>query len=240
MSSLVKPKGRDTGLSSSAWLDFSYPSLPRSSLDTLANRPFDAFPSLNTVALRSRRIQRSESRHDSCLYSGIASLSLDTDVEAQRRNECLLRSHHPALRDAREVYVWTEVSGNEIWAIKHDPETACSALPTVPRVGGKEVHILPPTYEFDWNRSAGRIDDPFGRAIWPRRLLVKSDIGLIRAIFPTSCGARVFISGLLVVLFKNWGELNDAELGRYPEKIGDMDWGVDVLNLEPSPAAQLV
>ncbi|KZZ96267.1 hypothetical protein AAP_01040 [Ascosphaera apis ARSEF 7405] len=235
MVSLVKPRGRDTRAPSSTWLDFNYPSLPPTSLDTLTNRPFDAFPSLNDLALRSRRIERSDSRNDSCLNLGIASLSLDSDTESQRRNECLLRSHHPALKDAREVYVWKEVSGNEIWTVKSDPGVMSSALPIVPRVGGKEVHIIPPTYEFDWNRSAGRIDDPFGRAIWPRRLLTKSDIGLIRAIFPSCCGARVFISGLLVILFKNWGELNDAELGQYPEKIGDMEWGVDVLKLEPLP-----
>lgn len=70
--------------------------------------------------------------------------------------------------------------------------------------GGREIHIHPEYLLPQLSQVyRGSRPDPLQRRINPRRFLTASDLELLRRFFPAAIGARVLISGFIVVLFRN-------------------------------------
>lgn len=66
---------------------------------------------------------------------------------------------------------------------------------------GREIHIVPRLERPNFMKYLYTRLDLIGRRINPRRMLTAHDLTKIRAMFPTSVGIRILISGRAVVLF---------------------------------------
>lgn len=112
-------------------------------------------------------------------------------------NEVMVRTLHRSLQNCREVFVH-EQSGKTIWLVS--PTNNMTPLRDT-HAAGREIHIFPkfelPPPDFQFR------EDPVCRMINCRGLLSDEDIRIIREYFSGSVGARVLISGFLVILFDN-------------------------------------
>ena len=123
-------------------------------------------------------------------------------LETTPENEQLVRSHHPALRLRDQVYVSHPQYGPEVWLVNG----VCEDI----EAGGRPLHPYPedrrnlyPFGETLTPRSPWKEDYLFKEGINPRKFLSPEKIDGLRELFPTAVGARVFVSGFLVVLFKS-------------------------------------
>lgn len=123
-------------------------------------------------------------------------------LETTPDNERLIRTHHPILRLHDPIYVSHPQYGPEVWLVKG----ACEDI----EAGRRPLHPYP----------EDRLNlQQFGRALtprspWreeylskyginPRKLLSPEKNDGLRELFPAAVGARVFVSGFLVVLFNS-------------------------------------
>lgn len=95
--------------------------------------------------------------------------------------------------------------------------------------GGREIHIHPeyllPQLSQVYN---GSRKDPLARRINPRRFLRPSDLELLRRFFPSAIGARVLISGFIVMLFRNRKAIEASWLEGCVQTFGLLRLGYDV------------
>lgn len=140
-------------------------------------------------------------------------------------NERLLRTHHRSLASCPFVYETAEADGKKIWVV--------SIGPTVPmydtHAGGREIHIHPeyllPQLSQIYN---GGREDPLSRRINPRRFLPATDLELLRRFFPSAIGARVLISGFIIMLFRNRKAIEASWLEGCVPTFGLLRLGYDV------------
>ncbi|KAJ5791593.1 uncharacterized protein N7518_008604 [Penicillium psychrosexuale] len=122
-------------------------------------------------------------------------------LETTPENEQLVRTHHPALRLRDLVYVSHPQYGPEVWLVNG----ACEDI----EAGGRPLHPYPEDRRNLYPsgiltpRSPWKEDYLFREGINPRKFLSPEKIDGLRELFPTAVGARVFVSGFLVVLFKS-------------------------------------
>lgn len=115
-------------------------------------------------------------------------------------NERLMRTHHRTLGPCPFVYEVTEADGKIIWVVSIGPKVPMYDT----HAGGREIHIHPEYLLPQLSQVyRGSRPDPLQRRINPRRFLTASDLELLRRFFPAAIGARVLISGFIVVLFRN-------------------------------------
>lgn len=114
-------------------------------------------------------------------------------------NERLIRTHHRTLGPCPFVYETTEVDGKSIWVVSIGPNVPMYDT----HAGGREIHIHPEYLLPQLSKVySGSRPDPLRRRINPRRFLTASDLELLRRFFPAAVGARVLISGFIIVLFQ--------------------------------------
>ncbi|KAJ5692021.1 hypothetical protein N7462_001444 [Penicillium macrosclerotiorum] len=140
-------------------------------------------------------------------------------------NERLLRSHHRSLAPCPFVYQVTEADEKKIWVV--------SVGPNVPiydtHAGGREIHIHPEYLLPQLSQVySGSRKDPLHRRINPRRFLPPSDLELLRRFFPSAVGARVLISGFIIVLFDNRKDIEASWLEGCVPSFGLLRLGYDV------------
>lgn len=76
--------------------------------------------------------------------------------------------------------------------------------------GGQEIHFLPAGFPERTITCPKVQSDPINASLSPRRSLHSSDLNMLRGMFPTAVGARVFISGFIVILFKSRTEVEKS------------------------------
>ncbi|OQD81017.1 hypothetical protein PENANT_c030G01654 [Penicillium antarcticum] len=123
-------------------------------------------------------------------------------LETAPENERLVRTHHPTLRLHDSVYVSHPQYGPEVWLVKG----ACEDI----EAGGRPLHPYPedilnlvPFGRILSPRSPWREEYLFKEGINPRKLLSPEKIDSLRELFPAAVGARVFVSGFLIVLLNH-------------------------------------
>lgn len=124
-------------------------------------------------------------------------------------NESLIRTHHRSLA-SYSVVVLEERSGNKIWVVA--PGADARILDT--HAAGREIHVFPTGITVHTTLSFsvfGRHqEDPIEAALNPRRLLRQGDLNKLREMAPTAVGARLLISGYIVILFRTSAELEKS------------------------------
>ena len=120
----------------------------------------------------------------------------------------MFRTHHPSLGSLNNVHLfeeepnhnlilWVDVEGND-----HDIGT---------HAGGIGIHIIPSSYPpkpvQPWTKWQ---PVPLSVTLNPRKFLARNHLHRLREMLPTSLGVRMFVSGYLVILFKNRAAIEDS------------------------------
>jgi hypothetical protein len=131
------------------------------------------------------------------------------------------------------VYVSHPQYGPEVWLVKG----ACEDI----EAGGRPVHPYPEdrsniqplgrilTPRFPWKE-----DYLFKDGINPRKFLSPEKIDGLRELFPAAVGARVFVSGFLVVLFNSLRDIQAMYERDWIMEVGGLRTVYDEYRLEPS------
>lgn len=104
--------------------------------------------------------------------------------------------------------------------------------------GGIGIHLIPSGFGpriHTISIGAKFQQDPLNTILNPRKFLARNHLHLLREMFPTSLGARVFVSGLIVLLFKDRAAIEktwqqDGEL----DVFGNLRVRYDILNNTPT------
>ena len=145
----------------------------------------------------------------------------------------MLRTHHRSLAPCPFVYESTEADGKKIWV--------ASITPNVPmydtHAAGREIHIHPEYLLPQLSQVyGGSRKEPLGHQINARRFLTASDLELLRRFFPSAIGARVLISGFIIVLFRNRKDIEASWLEGCVPSFGLLRLGYDVAVHYPTEA----
>lgn len=139
-------------------------------------------------------------------------------------SERLLRTHHRSLAPCAFVFQ-TEVNEKTIWVVGIGPYAPMYDT----HAGGREIHFRP---EYLLPRISqvysGCRQDPLQSAINPRRFLPAACLESLRRFFPAAIGARVFIAGFLVILFRNQRDIEASWLEGCVPSFGLLRLGYDV------------
>ncbi|KAJ5666055.1 uncharacterized protein N7477_008503 [Penicillium maclennaniae] len=154
-------------------------------------------------------------------------------LETTPENERLVRTHHPTLRLHDQVYVSHPQYGPEVWLVNG----ACEDI----EAGGRSLHPYPedrlnlqPIGRVLTPRSPWKEDYLFKEGINPRKLLSPEKIDNLRELFPVAVGARLFVSGFLVVLFKSLHEIQAVYERDWIMEVGGLRTIYDEYRLEAS------
>ncbi|KAJ5110669.1 hypothetical protein N7532_001204 [Penicillium argentinense] len=140
-------------------------------------------------------------------------------------NECLLRTHHRSLAPCPFVYETTEADGNKIWGVSIGPNVPVYDT----HAAGREIHIHPEFLLPQLSQAySGSQRDPLPRRINPRRFLPASELEILRRFFPAAIGARVLISGFIIVLFRDYKDIEASWLEGCVPSFGLLRLGYDV------------
>lgn len=93
------------------------------------------------------------------------------------------------------------MTGKKIWVAM--PDLDCRVLDT--HAAGREIHVHPAGIERYYPAvvpTAWFRRDPLKACLNPRRVLLSEDPNSVRELFPGAVGARVLISGFIVILFQ--------------------------------------
>lgn len=154
-------------------------------------------------------------------------------LETTEENEQLIRTHHPALRLHNQVYVSHTQYGPEVWLVQGTYEDI--------QVGGRALHPYPedrldimPYGRVLTPRSPWSEEYLFKESINPRKLLSPQQLDGLRELFPAAVGARLLVSGFLLVLFESLHDIQTVYEGDWIMEIGGLRTIYDVHRLEAS------
>jgi hypothetical protein len=154
-------------------------------------------------------------------------------LETTPENEQLIRTHHPALRLYNQVYVSHTQYGPEVWLVKG----TCEDI----QAGGRALHPYPEDRldRYPWGRiltprSPLKEEYLFQEGINPRKLLCPQQLDGLRELFPAAVGARLLVSGFLVVLFESLGDIQAVYEGDWIMEVGGLRTIYDLHRLEAS------
>ncbi|OJJ46548.1 hypothetical protein ASPZODRAFT_142358 [Penicilliopsis zonata CBS 506.65] len=181
---------------------FSYPAVPAACIDpheqTLFGRRAGELQPIDEVP-------RTDSQEWGGQIAAAARALLEPEVTPA--NEQLIRTHHPSLGPIEGVCVVRESSEKSIWLVA--PDTF--VIPTT-HAAGREIHVFPngileqmalsPLIPLQW--------DPINVVLNPRRFLSRNDLHMLRVMFPSAVGARVFIGGFIVILFRSQADIKKS------------------------------
>jgi hypothetical protein len=147
------------------------------------------------------------------LHSGTVSAKWGSDQMAAARarlepkvtdsNKELFRTHHPSLSQQTDVYWREESDGRSSWVVEIDGHHVGT------HAGGIGIHLIPRGFAQKLNSirpnisPANHREDPIPEALDPRKCLAPTHSNILREMFPTSTGARVLVSGFIVLLFED-------------------------------------
>ncbi|OQD99716.1 hypothetical protein PENVUL_c062G08440 [Penicillium vulpinum] len=109
-------------------------------------------------------------------------------------------TYHPSLGPIDGVWVVKESDEKSIWVVAPEP----LGLPHT-HAGGREFHFHPAGLAARTTTCPPYQSDPIEATLNPRRSLSAHDLHILREMFPTAIGARVFISGFILILLKSGG-----------------------------------
>ncbi|KAJ5118476.1 hypothetical protein N7448_010183 [Penicillium atrosanguineum] len=123
-------------------------------------------------------------------------------------SERLLRTHHRSLAPCTFVFE-TEVNEKIMWVVSIGPYVPMYDT----HAGGREIHFRPEHLLPQISQVySGSRQDPLQGVINPRRFLPAAYLESLRRFFPAAIGARVFIAGYLVVLFRSQRDIEASWL----------------------------
>lgn len=141
-----------------------------------------------------------------------------------------MRTHDLSLASCPFVYQATEADGSRIWVVSIGPIYDTHAA-------GRAIHIHP---EFLLpqlsHANSGTCKNPRRRSINSRRFLPASELELLRRSFPAAVGARVLVSGFLIVLFRNQKDIEASWLEGCVHSFGLLRLRYDVAVHYPTEA----
>ncbi|CAG8026734.1 unnamed protein product [Penicillium olsonii] len=126
-------------------------------------------------------------------------------------NKELFRTHHPSLSQQTDVYWREESIGRFIWLVEVDGHYVGT------HAGGIGIHLIPQGFTYKrkpgiytclWPSNHHR--DPVPESLDPRKFLAPTHLNMLREMYPTSIGARVFVSGFIVLLFKDYAAIKKS------------------------------
>jgi len=102
--------------------------------------------------------------------------------------------------------------------------------------GGREIHLLPAGITERTTTIWPRFQhDPIRAALNPRRFLSQDDLNLLREMFPSAVGVRVFMSGFIVILFKTRADIEKSWMEDGPaSEFGYLRLRYDIIEDEPT------
>ncbi|KAF3022348.1 hypothetical protein E8E15_009193 [Penicillium rubens] len=180
---------------------FPYPPVPDDSTD-----PHEEPPAEWLGLLRSMdQVSRTTSSEWGSKEVATARATIEPTITPQ--NENLVRTYHPSLGPVDGVWVTKESNEKSIWLVAPGP----LGIPHT-HAGGREIHFLPAGLS---PRTMTMIcfkaqPDPIKAVLNPRRFLQSHDLHVIREMFPLAVGARVLISGFIVILFKSRADVEKS------------------------------
>ena len=145
----------------------------------------------------------------------------------------MIRTHHRSLAPCPFVYEATESDGKKIWVVSIPPKVPIFDT----HAGGREIHIYPEYLLPQLSQVYyGSRKDPLRWQINPRRFLTASDLDLLRRFFPSAIGARVLISGFIIVLFRHRKAMKASWLEGCVPSFGLLRLGYDIAVHYPTEA----
>lgn len=141
-----------------------------------------------------------------------------------------MRTYHPALRAHSVVYVCESNFGPPVWVIR-DKVSEVEA-------GGRDIHPCPVDHQDLYYygiltpRSPWKEDYIFRKAINPRKFLTSEQLDGLREVFPKAIGARVLITGYLVILLPSLTDIEDTYRGDWVTEVAGLRVIYDVLTIQ--------
>jgi hypothetical protein len=151
-------------------------------------------------------------------------------TETTSDNEQLVRTYHPALRACSVVYVCESNFGPPVWVIRGKVSEV--------EAGGRDIHPYPVDHEDLHHfgiltpRSPWKEDYIFRRAINPRKFLTSEQLDGLREVFPKAIGARVLITGYLVILLPSLTDIEDTHKYDWVMEVGGLRVIYDVSTIQ--------
>lgn len=162
----------------------------------------------------------------------MAAAKATLEPEVAPENERLIRTYHPALSGAPIVYALEELSGKAIWAVLIERDVY---IISETHAAGREIHVIPSVHYYaDPLESMILRQIHIPRLMYPRRMLTAHDISTLRSFYLESVGIQIYISGHAVVLFRNMTDMKKAWKHGWPDDIGGLNVGYDILTM-PDP-----
>ncbi|KUM62785.1 hypothetical protein ACN42_g4334 [Penicillium freii] len=178
---------------------FPYPPVPDDSTD-----PHEEPPAERVGLLRSMvPVSRTTSSEWGNKEVATARAIIEPTITPQ--NENLVRTYHPSLGPVDGVWVTKESNEKSIWLVAPGP----LGLPYT-HAGGREIHFLPAGLAPRTIVCFTNQPDPLKAVLNPRRFLQSHDLRILREMFPLAVGARVLISGFIVILFKSRADVEKS------------------------------
>ncbi|RHZ57286.1 uncharacterized protein CDV56_100474 [Aspergillus thermomutatus] len=102
---------------------------------------------------------------------------------------------------------------NEKLTDKDIQDAKAFVLPEMNNPGSREIHSHPVGITENTTTMWPRYQpDPIRAALNPRRFLSQDDLHILREMFPSAVGAKVFVSGFIVILFKTRADIEKSWL----------------------------
>ena len=141
----------------------------------------------------------------------------------------LMRTHHPSLKHAFDVWILTEPTGKRVWSLE-----GLSEAPSHTHAGGLEIHTVTTAWahnSFNFPRDG---PDTIRWPINTRRLLSGNDLARFAAMFPNAVGVQVLIAGQVNVLYAEPSSIEKDYASGVPQEVGRLKVGFSVLDMAPS------
>ncbi|KAJ6155024.1 hypothetical protein N7470_005590 [Penicillium chermesinum] len=140
-------------------------------------------------------------------------------------NEQLVRTWHPALKGQDPVHVSHPQYGPEVWLVEGEFYELAAGGRYIHPYPGDQISLYP--HGILTPRSPWKEEYLFKDGINPRKLLSTQQLDNLRTLFPHAVGARVLVSGFLVVLY-SWGLRTFYDISKLEPTAGGISSGMQV------------
>ncbi|KAF7114502.1 hypothetical protein CNMCM5793_008806 [Aspergillus hiratsukae] len=146
-------------------------------------------------------------------------------------NEQLVRTYHPSLSQVDGVYAVQDSYEKWIWVVAPGPKPTTMTT----HAGGREIHLYPVGITEHTTTMWRHYQSDPRAALNSRKFLSPDDLHVLREMFPSAVGVRVFMSGFVVILFKTRVDIEKSWLeDGFASEFGNLRLRYDVLEAEPT------